>query len=78
MLSQKNTSFLDTVQVVQEKVILFLYRKHGQEAEKSYYLLFGMLSNSTEAKEKHFCGLFHNQGINAMGLSNTVPERAVT
>ena len=78
MLSQKNTSFLDTVQVVQEKVMLFLYRKHGQEAEKSYYLLFGMLSNSTEAKEKHFCGLFHNQGINAMGLSNTFPERAVT
>ena len=38
MLSQNSTLFLDTVQVVQEKVVLFLYWKHGQEVEKSYYL----------------------------------------
>ena len=78
MLSQNNTSFLDTVQVVQEKVMFCWYWKHGQEAEKSYYLLFGTFSNSAEAKKKHFCRLFHNQGINFTGLSNTFPERAAT
>ena len=77
MLSQNNTLFLDTVQVVQEKVMFCWYWKHGQEAEKYYYLLFGTLSNSAEAKKKHFCRLFHNQGINFMGLSNTFPERAL-
>ena len=72
MLSQNNTSFLDTVLVVQEKVVFCLYSKHGQEAEKSY-MLFVTLSNTAEAKKKHFGGLFHNQGMIFMGLSNAFP-----